>query len=181
MTVLSDVENLIIARSPGALCDDCIKEVLGLSVRQHANHKTRELEKSPKFMREYGLCSRCSKTKLVISSVVKPDTERTDEVTSDDFDRAMFRIYERARDEAGYTARVYLQMLSDLGGLQTARKLINSEKTSQGYTALYERGRLDLTVEAMIIENPKWQALFTPDELERVRNQLKRHHYKVAD
>ena len=29
--------------APDPICDDCITEKLGLSVRQHANHKTREL------------------------------------------------------------------------------------------------------------------------------------------
>jgi hypothetical protein len=36
---------------------------------------------------------------------------------------------------------------------------------SEGYTALWERGRLDLTVEALIHDNPQWHPLFTPEEL----------------
>jgi len=37
---------------------------------------------------------------------------------------------------------------------------------SEGYTALWERGRLDLTVEALIHDNPQWHPLFTPEELD---------------
>ncbi len=66
MTVLDDVARLIIHHEPNALCDDCIAEVLHLSVRQHANHKTRELASRPKFHRDIGRCFRCGKRKKVI-------------------------------------------------------------------------------------------------------------------
>jgi hypothetical protein len=72
------------------------------------------------------------------------------------FDGAMFEIYNRAKSEAGYNATIFLRMLGDRGGLATAKYLINSPKPSDGYTQLYERGRLDLTVEAMVVESPTW-------------------------
>ncbi len=93
------------------------------------------------------------------------------------FDHAMFTIYQRARSEAGYTATIFLNMLHDRGGLDTAKYLINSRKPSDGYTNLYERGRLDLTVEAMVVENPEWHPLFTPEELEKARKRLSDYHY----
>jgi hypothetical protein len=83
---------------------------------------------------------------------------------SKQFDGAMFDIYRRAKSEAGYNATIFLQMLNERGGLDTAKYLINSPKVSDGYTALYLRSRLDLTVEAMVVENPKWQELFTSEE-----------------
>jgi hypothetical protein len=43
MAVRDEVRGLIERLSPDAICDDCIGERLRLSVRQHANHKTREL------------------------------------------------------------------------------------------------------------------------------------------
>jgi hypothetical protein len=93
------------------------------------------------------------------------------------FDGAMFDIYRRAKSEAGYNATIFLQMLSDRGGLDTAKYLINSPKQSDGYTALLLRGRLDLTVEAMVVENAKWHGLFTSEELERARLRLKKNGY----
>src|SRR4051812_7676755 len=80
------------------------------------------------------------------------------------FDAAMFDIYRRAKSEAGYNATIFLRMISDRGGLATAKYLLNSPKPSDGYTHLYERGRLDLTVEAMIVENTRWHELFTKEE-----------------
>ncbi|MBT0958363.1 hypothetical protein IV417_13305 [Alphaproteobacteria bacterium KMM 3653] len=66
MTILEDVSDLIKQRSPSALCDDCIAEKLKLSVRQHANHKTRELAVMKGFDRRPDVCSSCGAEKLVI-------------------------------------------------------------------------------------------------------------------
>src|SRR4051794_7790493 len=81
------------------------------------------------------------------------------------FDEEMLRIYQRAQLEASYNAALFLQMLHDHGGLQTARILLHKQQPSDGYTALYLRGRLDLTVEAVIRDHPKWHSLFTQEEL----------------
>ena len=96
------------------------------------------------------------------------------------FTEAMFDIYRRAKSEARYNATIFLQMLTDNGGLRTAKTLINSAKPSDGYTALYLRHRLDLTVEAVVIENPRWHALFQPEELERARKRLQDYGYKIT-
>ncbi len=96
----------------------------------------------------------------------------------DQFDVAMFNIYKRAKNEAAYNATIFLGMLHDRGGLETARFLINSPKPSDGYTHLYERERLDLTVEAMVIETSKWHQLFTKEELDRARKRLTDYGYE---
>lgn len=90
----------------------------------------------------------------------------------------MFSIYERAKKEAGYNATIFLRMLIDNCGIQTARTLVNATKPSDGYTALYEKGRLDLTVEAMVLENQIWHELFTPDELKRAKTRLLQYGYR---
>jgi hypothetical protein len=97
---------------------------------------------------------------------------------SNNFDEAMFGIYRRAKSEAEYNATIFLRMISERGGLATARYLINSPKPSDGYTHLYERGRLDLTVEAMVVENGRWHELFTSEELVKARVRLAQYGYK---
>lgn len=91
------------------------------------------------------------------------------------FDMAMFQIYQRAKKEARYNATIFFRMLNDRGGLATAKYLINSDKPSDGYTHLHQLGRLDLTVEAMVTEDKRWEQLFTPEELEKARKRL--HDY----
>ncbi|PDT77148.1 hypothetical protein CO675_11400 [Bradyrhizobium sp. C9] len=67
MTVLQDVGSFIQSQSPNPVCDDCIADRLGLSVRQHANHKTRELAGTGGFMRRDAECAICKNEKRVIS------------------------------------------------------------------------------------------------------------------
>ncbi len=66
MPVLDEVRRFVTRLSPDAVCDDCIAEKLELSVRQHANHKTRELAGTGGFERRKGACSLCGNEKLVI-------------------------------------------------------------------------------------------------------------------
>lgn len=94
------------------------------------------------------------------------------------FEKAMHGIYTRAKAEVGYNATIYFQMLDKRGGLGTAKSLINAATVSDGYTHLYERGRLDLTVEALVVENPQWHYLFEPSEIERARKRLEAYEYK---
>lgn len=65
-TVLEKVRGLIERLSPEPICDDCVSERLGLSVRQHANHKTGELAGIGGFERRNDTCSICGNVKKVI-------------------------------------------------------------------------------------------------------------------
>lgn len=94
-----------------------------------------------------------------------PDVER-------EFDRAMLQVYKDARDQAGYNAVRFLSMLADGGGLETARTLLHASTVSDGYTALWERQRLDLTVEAVILDQ-RWRPLFTDAERAIARKRLR--------
>jgi hypothetical protein len=65
--VLAEVCAFVSRLSPQAVCDDCIAERLGLTVRQHTKHKTRELAGTQGFERQRGECSLCGASKLLIS------------------------------------------------------------------------------------------------------------------
>lgn len=95
-----------------------------------------------------------------------------------EFHRAMVDIYERARNEANYVANRYIQMVAEHGGVETAKILINSDRPFDGYTALWERGRLDITVEALV-QNPQWAPLFSAEEIEKARQRLIDYGYNV--
>ena len=97
-----------------------------------------------------------------------------------EFDRAMKDVYVRAKQEAGYTATYYLEMLHQNGGLETARRLVRGASGSSGFTALYERGRLDLTVEAVVLQ-PEFEVLFTDEERDAARRRLADYGFRVGD
>ena len=94
------------------------------------------------------------------------------------FELAMVDVYNRAKFEAKYVATEFFRMIHERGGLPTAKYLINKSTPSDGYTALYERGRLDLTVEAVVVEEERWHVLFSDDEVVRARQRLAKYGYK---
>lgn len=96
------------------------------------------------------------------------------------FDIAMMDIYRRAKEEAGYNATRYLQMLGEHRGLRTAQILLNAPHVSEGYTALWERDRLDLTVEALILQQ-QWHGLFSDQEREIARTRLAQYNYNFNE
>ena len=95
-----------------------------------------------------------------------------------EFHEAMVNIYRRANNEANYDARRFFQMVSERGGLNAAKMLINSSTVSDGYTALWEKRRLDLTVEALVSETKKYHSLFTPEELAICAKRLTDYGYE---
>lgn len=93
------------------------------------------------------------------------------------FDLEMLGIYQRALSEVNYRATRFLQMLNEHRGLETARILIHAPNVSEGYTALWHRKRLDLTLEAVIMDNPKWHPLFSQEELQICKKRLADYGY----
>jgi len=89
------------------------------------------------------------------------------------FHRAMAKIYEEAKKE-GYTASYFLRMLSEHGGVETARRLVNSDTPSEGFTRLWMMKRLDLSVESLILKS-EWKSLFDDEERERARVRLEKY------
>lgn len=95
-----------------------------------------------------------------------------------EFHAAMVDVYRRAKIEADYPAIRFIQMVSEHGGCEAAKTLINADAPSDGYTELWKRGRLDLTVEALVIDNPRWHPLFEVAELERAKQRLIDYEYE---
>ncbi|MBI2909768.1 MAG: hypothetical protein HYX92_19180 [Chloroflexi bacterium] len=95
----------------------------------------------------------------------------------EEFHKAMLLVYERAKTECRYNATRFLQMVCEQGGLNAAKPLLRAEALSDGFVALWECGRLDLTMEALLL-NPKWEALFSDEERAIARRRLSASGYK---
>jgi hypothetical protein len=83
----------------------------------------------------------------------------------------MLQIYSVAETECGYRPTFLLRMVHEHGGVQAAKKLIRAKKQSEGFTRLWELNRLDLSVEAVALEE-QWRPLFEVEELEIARRRL---------
>lgn len=95
------------------------------------------------------------------------------------FGSEMAQIYERAKREAGYNATYFVRMLAENGPIDTARRLVGSPTVSDGFTALWERNRLDLTVEALILR-AEYRGLFDDDLVESAEHRLSQYGYPSA-
>ena len=95
------------------------------------------------------------------------------------FHEAMLEIYRRAKSDAGYNATRFLGMVSEHGGYEAARTLIQASTVSDGYTALWERGHLELTVEVLILK-PEWHDLFSEEERNIARDRLTKYDFDLT-
>ena len=87
------------------------------------------------------------------------------------FDLAMRQVYLDAKEKAGYNATRFLQMLDEHGGLETARILLRSEQPSSGLFALWEKGHVAVSMEALVVR-PEWRDLFAYDEVMAAQRRL---------
>lgn len=94
------------------------------------------------------------------------------------FDQRINLAIKECVSKVNYKPTAFLKMIDDYGTIMAVKKLINSTKVSDGYIKLYEKQRLDLTVEAIILED-KWNDLFTEKELLIAQNRLKQYGYSI--
>ncbi|MEW6425435.1 MAG: hypothetical protein AB1523_11970 [Bacillota bacterium] len=92
------------------------------------------------------------------------------------FHKAMISVYEKALKECGYKATYFLRMVNELGGVRAAKRLLSNPNIQYGFEKLWECGRLDLTVEYLVLR-PEWKGLFTEEEKNIARNRLKEYGF----
>ena len=95
-----------------------------------------------------------------------------EESLESEFTQSMLDICRREKFEYGRYPAYFLRMIQERGGVQTAKDLLSNESPADGFVTLcWELGRPDLTAECLAL-NPKFQGLFTEDELRRARERL---------
>ncbi len=95
-----------------------------------------------------------------------------------ELEAALVRVANESK-ALGYNPTSFLRMIHELGGLQTTKQLINSDTPSDGFVKLWEMKRLDLTVEALVVESKQFRTLFLTSEILRARHRLKGYGYEA--
>jgi len=94
------------------------------------------------------------------------------------FQDDMLKTYRKAK-KLGYKAGIFLDMIGTMGGVGTAKKLLSTEDFIQdGVTRLWELGRLDLSVEALVLKM-EYDVLFTFEEKETAKKRLTKLGYII--
>lgn len=91
-----------------------------------------------------------------------------DENLVKEFDRDMLNIFYLAKD-VGYIPTRFLQMIEEIGGVETAKRLLSTQNYIQeGIVKLWKLGRLDLSIESLVIRI-KYRTLFSEKEIETAK------------
>lgn len=98
-------------------------------------------------------------------------------ITEDEFHEAMVQGPQQLRT-LGYVPTRFIQMVAELGGVGAAHSLLSGPNASDGFTTLWELGRLDMSVEATVLL-PWYQELFSGEELARAQRRLADHQFDV--
>ncbi len=94
------------------------------------------------------------------------------------FHAAMLDIGEQCKVYK-YVPHYFLRMVHQNGGLATAKTLLHDAGISYGFEKLWELGRLDLTVEALVLQ-PQWNSLFGNDDRAAAAKKLEQLGYKTT-
>ena len=78
----------------------------------------------------------------------------------------------------GYTPSELINMIDKHGTIEAVRRLINSPKPPYGFTKLWELKALDLSLEAIILEE-EWKDLFSDEERAKAKKRLTDYGYKI--
>jgi hypothetical protein len=72
----------------------------------------------------------------------------------------------------GYKPTRYIQMVKELGAVETAKRVLHNPTLADGFVTLaYLKGRPDLTTEALVVRYQD-EGLFTDEELNTARTRL---------
>jgi hypothetical protein len=102
-------------------------------------------------------------------------------MTPPEDDRFTQFLYDKAHEaqaSIGYKPNIFLQLLGSQGGYKTAVQLLSAPKVSEGFIRLYEGQRLDLTVEALVLES-QWRRHFDARLLDIAGKRLRDVRYDV--
>lgn len=83
---------------------------------------------------------------------------------SEQFQSTLLTACQRAQDEVGCPMTRLVQTVTKRGGVETAQELLRRQRLSDGFDALAKAGRLELSLEAVVIRKEFGQ-LFTDDEV----------------
>ena len=78
----------------------------------------------------------------------------------------------------GMPSSRFLKMIDEHGAVTATRMLVHAQYPSDTFTVLWEKKRLDLTVEAVIVVERTWDPLFPETDREAARRRLLDYGWK---
>jgi len=85
---------------------------------------------------------------------------------------------ERLKREINYNPTYFNRMVGEHGPIEATRRLVMADTVSDGFTKLWEHGRLAMSVEALTIL-PWYASLFDSEVISRARRRLLDYRFDV--
>lgn len=92
-----------------------------------------------------------------------------------EFTQALEGTVEAAKAR-NYIPTYFMQMLGELGGVETAKRLLAKSEPQTGLYELWRLGLLKDSMEAVVLQG-KFRSLFTPEEIAEARRRLEELGY----
>lgn len=92
--------------------------------------------------------------------------------------REFFDTADVHKREVGYYPTYFFGMIAEHGLAKASSRLIRSEEPSNGFTRLWQSGRLDVTVEAISLL-PWYSELFDDEDRAAARRRLKAYRFDL--
>ena len=81
-------------------------------------------------------------------------------------------IERNVREVLGARRTLFLAMIGEYGAVDATRRLLHADQPSDTFVELIVHGRLDLSVEWVVVNERKWDPLFTDGDREAARIRL---------
>lgn len=94
----------------------------------------------------------------------------------EEFTQALEGTIEVAKSR-GYIPTYFMQMLSEHGGVETAKQLLSKSEPQTGLFELWNLGILHESMEAVICDNPRFHSLFDPTDIAEAHRRLEELNY----
>ena len=93
------------------------------------------------------------------------------------FHQAMLDIHNKAKEHERYGS-YFKRMIDQHGGVIAAKRLLEKQEIQQGLRKLWELNLLNLSMEALVIQE-RFQPLFTSEEIAEARRRLEELGYNT--
>jgi hypothetical protein len=92
------------------------------------------------------------------------------------FDKKVKSAINEMMRKIGYRPSYLIKMISDDDSVVAVKSLLNGKTETYGFTTLFEKRRLDLSMEN-IVYSENWGDLFTEEEISIAKKRLKDYGY----
>ena len=100
--------------------------------------------------------------------------------TEEDYQVEVLRLLDQTKKEIGYNPTITRRMVYEHGAVEATARIVRIKKFSSGFAKLYDQSRLDLSIEAYLLEHKEYHHLFEsdPEVLPLCIKTLKEYGYK---